>query len=157
MGRLALAALLLGLTACGGGGAELTNMVPGGNLATGQLECWLTLEFKEIPSGGDPRDVRVVFRSDALREPTEFDWSWIAERDVVARGMRGGNQSNEATRADAAPPLGEPLKVKFPLRAKRRLERAIGSSIWLEAELHWGGRQQDSIERTLDHMYHYES
>jgi hypothetical protein len=155
---LGLAALLA--AGCGfvfGKDASLSSMVPGGNLMDGELECWLTLEFEKYPEGVDPRDVSVRFASEALAVPAEFDWSYIAEKDMVAKGMQAGNQWNKETSADAAPPLHEPLKVKFPLMAKRQIEKRVGSTIWLEAELWWGGKKQDSVKRAIDHMYQYES
>ena len=54
--------------------ASLTRMVPGGNVASGELACWLTLEFSRYPKHADLRDVKVRFESIALAEPAEFDW-----------------------------------------------------------------------------------
>ena len=103
-------------------------MTPGGNVATGQLECWLTMEFKNMPDG-DARDIRVHFSSEALQDDAEFDWSYIAAKDVIkGENFGDGNRKNEATTPESEPPLGQPLKVKFPLAAKRRLPNSSGES-----------------------------
>lgn len=134
--------------------AKLTEMVAGGNLGTGELECWLTLEFASYPEGVDPRDVRVRFSSIALAQPAEFDWSFIADHDRKAAGTAFGSgyRSADDTNPSEPPPLGEPLKVKFPLSAKRVIENAP-RTIWLKAELYWGDDRQDSLKRTLEHVY----
>ncbi len=138
--------------------AELSDMVPGGHIGSGELECWLTLEFKNIPSGIDPTDIVVRFVSEALERPAEFDWEFIAERDIIAaQKFGGGHQPNPATTPNSAPPLASPVRVKFPLYAKRRIEKQVGSQIWLRAELYWGGVKRDSTQRGIGHMYDYES
>ena len=42
--------------------------------------------------------------------------------------------------------------MKFPLPAKMTIENAP-KKIWLEATVHWGGVEQDSMERLLEHSY----
>jgi hypothetical protein len=129
-------------------------MVPGGNIANGQLDCWITLEFTRYPDGADLRDVRIRFESTALEQPAEFDWAYIASRDVVAQGtdFGSGHRQAEATQPGENPPLGQPTKVRLPLRAKRKIENAP-ATLWLEAELYWGGAKQDSVRRSLEHVY----
>jgi hypothetical protein len=56
------------------------------------------------------------------------------------------------TRPDGDPPLGQPTKIRLPLRARRQIENTP-STLWLEAELYWGGAVQDSIKRTIEHVY----
>ena len=155
--RIALPPLLalLCAAALGCSDAKLSNMIPGGNVATGRLDCWLTFEFESPPSGVDPRDVRVRFSSVALVEPAEFDWAYIASHDYLAKSegaFGSGNTQAQHTTPDGAPPVGEAIKARFPLRAKQEIENAP-SPLWLEAELWWGGKKQDSLKRTLEHVY----
>jgi len=145
--------LLLWVTSLGCSDAKIDRMSSGGNILSGELESWLVLEFQSYPSGADPRDVVVRFHSDALEGTEEFDWAFIAARDVVSGEKFGsGNRPNRATTADDNPPLGEPLKVKFPLYAKRELE-ADGGGIWLHADLYWGGTRQDSAKQNIGRLY----
>lgn len=153
-GGLALACAAL---ACGD--ASLSDMVPGGNIATGELECWLTVEFEQLPEGIDPKDVKIRFVSDALAAPTEFDWRFIAQNDLEVKGnaaFGGGFRARDETGPGGPPPLNEPLRVKFPLQAKRRIRMNFGSTLWLHAELYWGGVKQDSAKRSIGHMYQRE-
>jgi hypothetical protein len=151
---------LLLLSACNwidasmGRGASISAMAPGDNVSTGELDCWLTIDFDSVPKGVDPRDVRVRFSSIALLEPAEYDWSYIASHDVVPNGggFGSGYRAATNTQPDTAPPLGEPVKARFPLKARRKIENAP-STIWLEAELYWGGRKQDTLRRTIEHVY----
>ncbi len=87
--------------------ARLVDMVAAQNLASGELGCWLEIEFKSLPSGVDPTDVRVRFESIALVEPADFDWSFISQHDVVTNGGRFGSgyRDNEQTSPASAPPL----------------------------------------------------
>lgn len=157
---LTLASALAAFPACNlidialGRHAKLSEMVPGGNVGTGELECWLTLQFDRYPDGVNLQDVRVRFDSLALQAPQEFDWRYIAEHDQVPRGTKFGSgyRENERTEPRKDPPLGAPFKVRFPLRAKRRIENAP-STIWLTAELYWGGEKQHSSRRSLEHVY----
>jgi hypothetical protein len=154
---VSMAALVLGCNLIDtrlGRRAELSNMAPGASDGSGELECWLTLEFKRYPEHGDPRDVRVRFESIALAEPAEFDWSYIASHDKLTRedGFGPGIHEAETTRAGSSPPLGQPTRVRFPLRARRVIEDAP-SALYLEAELLWGGERQDALRQTLEHIY----
>lgn len=157
---LALSIALLAFAGCNfidavrGRHAKISNMVPGGNIANNQLDCWLTLEFDRYPDGADLRDVRVRFESVALEEPAEFDWVYIASRDVVAAGtdFGSGHRKAEETQPGEDPPLGKPTMVRLPLRAKKKIENAP-SPLWLEVELYWGGKKQDTERRTLEHVY----
>jgi len=161
--RWAVSALLLvALAAAGcnfidvvrGRHAMLSEMVPGGNIGNGELDCWLTLEFGRYPDGADLRDVRIRFDSIALVEPVEFDWDYIASHDMIAQGgdFGSGYRKAEVTRPGEDPPLGQPTKIRLPLRARRQIENAP-STLWLEAELSWGGVVQDSAKRTIEHVY----
>lgn len=134
--------------------AELSQMVPGTAVDTGELLCWLTLEFKHYPPEADLRDVRVRFESIALAEPAEFDWEFIAAHDKLTRrdGYGSGLHEAEVTSPVSRPPLGLPTKVRFPLRAKSVIENAP-ATLYLEAELYWGGLKQDSHRRTIEHVY----
>ena len=138
--------------------ATIRKMVPGASVASGNFECWLTLEFKDYPKGADPRDVRVRFESLALEEPAEFDWSFIASHDVVPKGtgFGSGHAPYEASSASTDPPLGQELKVKFPLRARDRIDDAP-KRLYLHASLYWGGKRQASMKRTIEHVYQAES
>jgi hypothetical protein len=134
--------------------ARISNMVPGGSIATNRLDCWITLEFDRYPDAADLRDVRVRFESVALESPAEYDWAYIASHDVVAAGSAFGSGHRDApeTQPGEDPPLGKPTMVQLPLRAKRVIEDAP-ATLWLEAQLHWGGKKQDAERRTLEHVY----
>ena len=150
---LALSLFCCAATACSN--AKLSNMVPGGNVATGGLDCWLTFEFDRYPDGVDPRDVRVRFTSVALQQPAEYDWKYIASHDFLAKSegrFGSGHTRAEHTTPDQAPPLGEAIKARFPLQAKLKVENAP-STLWLKAELYWGGKKQDSAKRSIEHVY----
>ena len=134
--------------------AELSHMVPGSTADTGELLCWLTLEFKRYPANVDLRDVTVRFESIALAEPAEFDWEYIAAHDKLTRrdGYGSGLHEAEVTSPVRRPPLGRPTKVRFPLRAKPVIENAP-AVLYLEAELYWGGEKQHSMRQTIEHVY----
>ena len=154
----------LGLLACAtacnlidtnlGRHAELSHMVPGSTVDTGELLCWLTLEFKRYPANADLRDVRVRFESIALAEPAEFDWEYIAAHDKLTRRDGYGSSLHEAemTTAVSRPPLGRPTRVRFPLLAKPVIQNAP-AILYLEAELYWGGEKQHSMRQTIEHVY----
>ena len=134
--------------------ARISEMVPGGSIATGQLDCWLTLEFIEPPEG-DPLDVLVRFDSMAMSRPMEFDWSFIAGRDVRTQGgaFGSGHRANADTTPSDAPPIGVPIRVKFPLQAKEYIEMSRVGSLYLTADLYWGGVKHHSVRRTINHIY----
>jgi hypothetical protein len=145
--------MVAGLVALGCADAKIDNMIAGGNIGSGELECWLVLEFDRYPDGRDPRDVTVRFHSIALDGMPEFDWSYIAARDVVSgKAFGSGNRPNEATTAHDNPPLEQPIKVKFPLYAKREIETRT-ESVWLHVDLYWGGVKQDSMKRDIQRLY----
>jgi hypothetical protein len=106
------------------------------------------------PDGIDPKDVEVRFTSIALSREASFDWSYIASHDVLASGAKFGSgyQEATATQPNQNPPLGEAVKVRFPLHAKEMIENAP-SPLWLHAELYWGGSKQDSDKDGIDHAY----
>ncbi len=133
--------------------AVISEMVPGANPTRDKLECWLTIEFKKLPSGINPRDVKVRFTSIALDEPAEFDWDYIASHDVIAQGMMKGYKDNPDSQPGSDPPLGIPLKVNYPFKAKEVIELKQGEVIKLKAELYWGGKLVDSDETTIEHVY----
>ncbi len=153
--RMGLLAVVVALT-LGCNRVEIQEMVPGGNVHSGQLECWLTLEFAEPPAGVDPTDVQVIFDSIALAEPAEFDWAYIASHDQVALGMMQGFAQNEETWPDADPPVAMPIKVKYPLRARPRLQLDTGDSLDLTATVYWGGKKVASQTRSVRHVYRSE-
>ena len=134
--------------------ASVSKMVPGGDVATGELDCWVTLEFERYPSTADLTDVKLRFESVALVEPAEYDWQYIASRDVVAAGERfgSGHRDAEHTKPGEKPPLMQPTKVRLPLRAKRVIEN-MPSPLVLDVTLYWGGEKQDSARRTIEHVY----
>jgi hypothetical protein len=157
---LCLALLALSVGGCNvidivtGQGARIANMTPGGNIRSGGMDCWLTLEFKGLPEGMDARDVRVRFESVALEEPAEFDWAFIASHDKISAGdaFGSGYHNNSETTPNTDPPLGQPIKARFPLRALSKIENAP-SPLYLKAELYWGGKKRDSSKRTIEHVY----
>ena len=133
--------------------AELSHMVPSSSHEAGALECWVTLEFKRYPKGGDLRDVVVRFESMALAEPAEFDWEYIATRDkLTRRNGFGVLHEAEMTSPVSRPPLGQPTMVRFPLQARAVIDDAP-ATLYLEAELYWGGEKQDTLRRTIEHVY----
>ena len=147
--------LLTWLAMLGCSDAKIDKMIPGGHITSGELECWLVLEFDSYPAGADLRDVRVRFHSNALSDTPEFDWVFIAERDVISGKRFGdGNLPNAGTTAASEPPLGQPIKVRFPLYAKRELETRT-NEIWLHADLYWGGVKQDSMKRDIQRLYEW--
>jgi hypothetical protein len=160
--RLGLACVLAALAvACNlidtrlGRHAELSAMLPGAVDEAGALECWLTLEFKSYPPDGNLRDVRVRFESIALAEPAEFDWEYIASHDKLS--SREGFDADDLHEAEitsvvSRPPLGHPTQVRFPLRAKLVIEDAP-ATLFLEAELYWGGERQHVLRQTIEHIY----
>ena len=133
---------------------RIARMVPGANVATGGLDCWLTLEVREWPSEAAAGDLRVRFSGLALEEPAEFDWAFIAANDVVSAGseLGSGHVPATATRPDAPPPPGASIKIRFPLDAKSQLESAP-EMLELEAELLLGGRRVDHEQRSIEHVY----
>jgi hypothetical protein len=154
------AELLVGASGCNvidavvGGDVAITEMVPGRSVGGETLDCWLTFDFKRLPEGVRPTDVRVRFESIASTRPAEFDWSCIASRDVVRAGERLGSGYRDLTEPQpgSPPPLGIPLQVKFPLPTREKIENAA-SKIWLEAKVFWGGEEQTSMKRQLEHVY----
>lgn len=135
--------------------AKIEKMVPGGNVATGGLDCWLTLNFATLPDGVDLTDVKVRFESEALLEPAEFDWAYIASHDFLAAeaGKFGaGNIKADHTAPGRPPELGRPTKARFPLKARSKIQ-ADPDQIWLHATLYWGGKKQHSYKRNIAHVY----
>jgi hypothetical protein len=156
--RLVPAASLLLQLACNPfAAANVTEMTPGGNVGSGALDCWLTLEFARLPAGSDARDVRVRFHSLALERPAEFGWDYIAANDVIANGagFGSGYRPDAGTTPDSPPPLDRPIRVRFPLDARRVIESAP-DTLWLEVELSWGGRRVAGAKRTIEHVYRRE-
>ena len=132
--------------------ATLSQMMPGISEMMDKLECWLTIEFKKYPEGVNPKDVKVVFSSFALHNKQAFSWQYIAAHDQIAQGLGKGYKPNEASQPDQDPPLKTKIKVNYPLQAKMHLENIEGV-IELKAELFWGGKKQDSITTTIEHVY----
>ena len=156
IGGLALAAALVGAAGCGlFRDAEISSMAPGEALMSGQLECWLEIEFTGDPGGSDRRDVVVEFDSLVMPAPQRFDWAFIAGADKVRRGEWKGYKENEATSPDADPPLDVPIRVRFALASYERMQLQAGDELELTATLYWGGKQH-SVSRGLGHVYHAE-
>ncbi|MBU8870191.1 MAG: hypothetical protein KOO60_04860 [Gemmatimonadales bacterium] len=148
--------LLPALTGChlpGLGPASLSDMVPGMSKRMDKLECWVTIEFKKIPDGIDPKDVKLVFSSMALESDETFDWAYIAANDGIAQGMGKGYAPNEASDPNQPPPLKVKCKAKYPLRAKPRLDLALDQRLGLQVDLYWGGKKCDSMNQTIEHVY----
>ncbi len=137
-----------------GSSAKMSKMIPGMSTRMDKLECWLTIEFKKYPEGIDPLDVEIIFSSIALVSDQIFQWEYIAKQDVVAKGLGKGYGPNENTVGDAAPPLKEKIKVKYPLQAKPELELELTDTIWLTVELYWGGKKQGQMQKSIEHVYH---
>ena len=129
-------------------------MVPGAGLADEQLECWLTLEFKRYPKDAELRNIEVRFESIALSTAATFDWAYIAEHDKLTRNSKLGTRFREAemTTPSKPPPLGRPTRVRFMLDAKSVITNAP-QTLYLEAELYWDGVKQDTVRRTIEHVY----
>ncbi|MBW2374331.1 MAG: hypothetical protein JRF70_17565 [Deltaproteobacteria bacterium] len=135
--------------------AEISSMVPGGNLMTGTLECWLELTFSGAPDG-DPRDVVVEFDSIVMPGPQRVGWDFIAQHDQVRKGDFQGYRLNSDTTPDSAPPLETAIRVKVPLKALDRVQLDMGDDLKLTATLYWGGEKQHSVSRNLGHVYQRE-
>jgi len=99
----------------------------------------------------DPREISVVFTSEALKDDLEFDWEFIAAHDVERRTQGMGWKEIADTTAESEPPLGRELNVRFPLELREQF--IPDGQIWLEATLWWGGQPQDTIKRSLEHLY----
>ncbi len=156
--KIAAPVLCLALCAgCGilgiGADAKLSEMFPGMSERMDKLECWLTIEFKDYPEGVDLQDVQVVFSSKVLKTEDRFDWAYIAQHDVVSRGFAKGFDPNELTSPSADPPLNVPIKVKYSLRARERIDLELTESLELQVELFWGGKKQGQLTRSVDHTY----
>jgi hypothetical protein len=156
---LPFAALASGVLGCGPvaalfSDARITAITPGQSINGGDLDCWLTLEFDEVPNGIDPQDVRVRFESIALVEPSEFDWTYIAENDVVSAGdhFGAGYNDNTATTPGSPPPAGMPIKARFKLHPKEKLENKP-DTLYLHATLYWGGKREDTTKQAIEHVY----
>ena len=159
---VALLALLSGAVACNvvdaalGRHAHLQEMVPGQSVNGGDLHCWLTMEFDRLPEGIDHRDVVVRFESVALKRPVEFDWQYIASHDLLVpqgnQAFGSGHRRNEASTPSEPPPIGTPFKIKFKLPAKTKVDKVSGALV-LSAQLIWDGEEQDSLQRTIEHVY----
>ncbi len=157
---LALLAILVLATACNlidtraARDATLSRMIPGPGAETGSIECWLTLEFNRYPTDADLHDVVVRFESIALAAPARFDWEYIAAHDKLTgrEGFGSGLHEAEATRPAERPPLGRPTQVRFPLLARSSITDAP-STLYLEAELYWGGERQHTLRQSLEHVY----
>ncbi len=136
--------------------AAISRMIPGppAEADVDGFDCWLTLEFQRYPSEGDGTDVVVRFDSIALAEPVEFDWAYIASHDKLTgrEGFGSGLFEAEITHPGRRPPLGRPTQVRFPLPARASIENAP-ETLYLEAELYWGGERQDNVRQTLEHLY----
>lgn len=134
--------------------ARVDEMVPGTNVASGELGCWLTIVVRDLPEDLDPTGMRVRFSSVALERPAEFDWAFIADHDVTAKGAKFGSgyTPNSDTSPEAAPPIGQPIKARFPLRAKEMIEEAP-NPLFLHVELLWDDRSQHSAKSTIEHVY----
>ena len=134
--------------------ARITEITPGQSISGGDLDCWLTLVFDEVPAGVDPSDIRVRFESVALVEPAEFDWEYISTNDVVSAGDRfgAGYNDNLATTPDGPPPAGMPIKARFKLESKETIENPP-DTLYLYAHLYWGGEREDSTRQAIEHVY----
>jgi hypothetical protein len=135
------------------GDAKLSEMIPGMSDQMDKLECWLTIEFKKYPDNVDLRDVKVVFSSIALSRDQSFSWQYIAANDQIAQGLGKGYRSNEESLPGQDPPLKTKIKVKYPLRARSRLELDATETITLKAALFWGGKKQGSLSQSIEHVY----
>jgi hypothetical protein len=60
-----------------GGDVAITKMVPGESVGGGTLDCWLTLEFKDLPEGIDCG--ARVYEASRLAPTAGID-SWQNER-----------------------------------------------------------------------------
>jgi len=125
--------------------ARLTRVDVKSGSQVGVIDCWVTMEFGQYPHGGSAKDVVLRFYSDALVEPAEFDWVYIASHDVRQRDG-GGVAPLRATRPDSPPPLDRPIRVRFPLAARSEPDP---SPTWLQTELYWGRRIQHAVRDSI--------
>jgi hypothetical protein len=131
------------------GNVEISKMSAGLDTGMTALECWLTLDFKEAPSG-DLNDLVVEFEGEALIGGKQsFDWEWIASHDMTAVGKR---TRNDKTTPDGLPPIGEATQAKFPLRARIYVDDA-SFNMPLVATVYWAGKKQDKMQRSVGHAY----
>ena len=88
----------------------------------------------------------------AGKAPSCFGEAPRLDKLTPDEGFGAGLHEAETTRAGSAPPLGRPTRVRFPLRARPVIEDAP-ATLYLEAELRWGGEKQDALRHTLEHIY----
>ena len=132
--------------------ASLSDMRP--MLNSDGLMCWLTVNFKKVPKGADPKDVKVVFNSLVLFKDEEFTWDHLAENDYLEKtekdwlGEHVKYVLDDSTTAADDPPL-RPVQFKFQLPSKDSVKATRTNEVVLEATLYWGGRKMDSSTRGL--------
>lgn len=146
----------------GAGDAKINNMVAAGDLfgntrPDGELEVTLSIEFLQIPEGIDPQDVKVVFEGNTLEAGaiTEFDWAYIASK--AKQKMGGGQWGRKAIPGlspDSDPILNQEMDIFFNLDLEQRTETQ--GDLYVVATLYWGGQKQDSIRRSISHLYERE-
>ncbi|HVE81687.1 MAG TPA: hypothetical protein VND93_02520 [Myxococcales bacterium] len=151
--------LVLAVAACaaGCGDATLSELRPG--VENSSFICWLTLNLKKLPKGGDPQDIQVKFSSVVLYEDLSFDWEYIAANDyqLVDQKDSLGNDIQKYV-LDAGTTAGDPprpgkMRVKFTLPSKQSVKLESGDKTNVMATLYWGGKKQDSITRGLMMAY----
>jgi hypothetical protein len=118
-------------------------------LQTGHLD--MTLLFKDALPSGDPKDVKLVFRSESL-SAGEFTLTW----DELAPGCRSGNTMLKPAEP---PPLGVPIVARLIVRQHFEQLMQGGVANWsnfkVTATLLWGGTQQDRASTTV--LFNYQS
>ncbi len=137
----------------GEGYAKIREMAFGG--AGDYPKCWVTMEFKKIPPGVDPTDIKIVFTSKTLvSSPVTFDWNFIAANAQVGTGDWKPRVKAEGFSPGEPPKLNLPVDVYFPMTYQDKVN--LGSNLEflsVQAELYWGGKKQDTANATIEHFY----
>ncbi len=125
----------------------------------GGLQCWLTLNFRNLPKSGDVDDVRVTFNSVVLYQDETFDWPYMLENDYLFKTTKDwlGNDLTSftpdvGTTAADHPAVGE-KRVLFRLPSKESVVLKPGDEDRLVATLYWAGKKQDTMVRGLFTVY----
>ena len=82
----------------------------------------------------------------------KIDYPTAPDKIAAGNAFGSGYHEAEMTLPTQPPPLGKPTKVRFPLAARRVIEQAP-STLFLEAELYWGGEKQHTLRKTIEHVY----
>jgi len=135
----------------GAGDAVIDEMTPSGLL--GNAQCRLGFDFKRIPQGAGPMDIKVVFTGDILERGTvEYYWNFIGANAQVPRKKYAGWEAAPGIYPSMQPPLNTKFSVNFPVPVKNTASTKTDFDV--TATLYWGGKEQDSSTRSFRQQHH---